>query len=253
MYNLEFITDENLYNHVKQTILEYTKTLENMNLSKFNSNLVDPIKLLLDKKVSNKTFEEIITLEIQRQRDKTNSNIVGYFHQNIFKYLPDCEVPSKGFDIIYTDSKSKNKIYVELKNKHNTMNSSSSQATYMKMQQHLLNNSNDQCYLVEVIAKTSQNIPWSCSFRGNSYHSENIRRVSIDQFYALITNNPQSFFKLCEVLPKVIDDIINNEKSIALIPQDTVIEELLQKNPNILKSLYLLAFDSYGGFNTINF
>ena len=132
-YNLGFIEDEKLYNHVKQTILEYVKTLEPMDLPKFNSNLVDPIKLLFDQKVSSKKMTEIILFEIQRQRDKTNSNIIGYFHQNIFNHLPNCVVPSQGFDIIHTDPNTKKKIYVELKNKHNTMNSSSSQATYMKM------------------------------------------------------------------------------------------------------------------------
>lgn len=52
--------------------------------------------------------------------------------------------------------------FVELKNKHNTMNSSSSQKTFMKMQNHLLNskNSKDICALVEVIAKKSANEPW---------------------------------------------------------------------------------------------
>lgn len=248
MYNLGFISDHDLYNHVKQTILEYTKTLENMNLSKFNSNLVDPIKLLFDQKVSQKTFEEIITLEIQRQRDKTNSNIVGYFHQNIFKYLKNCEVPNQGFDIIYTNPNTNQKIFVELKNKHNTMNSSSSQATYMKMQQHIIANPNDLCFLVEVIAKTSQNISWACSFKGTSFNSESIRRVSIDQFYSLVTNNLNAFYKLCDVLPTVIDDILQKESSINFIPQDTVLSELVQINPSILKSLYLLAFDSYNGF-----
>ncbi|MGL5955113.1 MAG: Eco47II family restriction endonuclease, partial [Brevinema sp.] len=166
MYKLGFITDDNLYIHVKQTILEYLKTLDSMDLKKFNSNLVDPIKLLFDQRVSKKTFEDTIIIEIQRQRDKTHSNIVGYFHQNIFKYLPNCEVPLKGFDMIYTNPSTSQKIFVELKNKHNTMNSSSSQATYMKMQQHIIINPNDHCYLVEVIAKKSQNIVWHSSFKG---------------------------------------------------------------------------------------
>ena len=40
-----------------------------------------------------------------------------------------------------------------MKNKHNTMNSSSSQKTYIKLQQKLLEDSNATCYLVEIIAK----------------------------------------------------------------------------------------------------
>ncbi len=56
--------------------------------------------------------------------DKSNTNHIGYFHQNIFHYFGHgWTVPIKGYDIINTEQR----IYVEMKNKHNTMNSSSSQ------------------------------------------------------------------------------------------------------------------------------
>jgi hypothetical protein len=45
-----------------------------------------------------------------------------------------------------------------MKNKHNTMNSSSSQKTYNKMQDKLSEDNQNRCYLVEVISKNSQNI-----------------------------------------------------------------------------------------------
>ena len=45
--------------------------------------------------------------------------LIEYFHQNIFKYInPKWKVPKKGFDLI----NEKDKIFVEMKNKHNTMN-----------------------------------------------------------------------------------------------------------------------------------
>ena len=44
----------------------------------------------------------------------------------MFKYIRNCEVPREGFDVIFTQNDGK-KVYVEMKNKHNTMNSSSSQ------------------------------------------------------------------------------------------------------------------------------
>jgi len=59
-YNLGFISDENLYKHVKETIEKYSFS---MNLKKFNSNLIDPIKLTFDAKVYKKTVEEIVNAE----------------------------------------------------------------------------------------------------------------------------------------------------------------------------------------------
>ena len=50
-----------------------------------------------------------------------------------------------------------------MKNKHNTMNLSSSQKTYMRMQNTLLKNPKASCYLVEVIASKSQDIVWKTS------------------------------------------------------------------------------------------
>lgn len=56
-YNLGFIADKDIYNHVKQTVLRYQRSI---NLEQFNKNLIDPIKLTFDAKVYGKTFEEII-------------------------------------------------------------------------------------------------------------------------------------------------------------------------------------------------
>ncbi|WAM03686.1 Eco47II family restriction endonuclease [Mycoplasmopsis cynos] len=126
-YNLKFIKQEDFENHVKKTIEEYGEILKKINLKKFNKNIIDPIKLLFDKNILNKTYKEIIELELTRQRDKSNNNAIGYFHQNIFKYINNCKVPKEGWDVVYEDINSKIIYYIEMKNKHNTMNSSSRQ------------------------------------------------------------------------------------------------------------------------------
>ena len=56
MWNLNFITRENLKQHIKNTISTYEKTLDGIDLSKFNSNIVDPIKMVFDSKVYSKEF-----------------------------------------------------------------------------------------------------------------------------------------------------------------------------------------------------
>jgi hypothetical protein len=207
-YNLSFISDIDLFNHVKETIEKYRFKI---NLKEFNKNLIDPIKLTFDSKVYGKTIKELIESESIRQIDKSNGNHIGYFQQNIFKYIyykdtqkTSWNVPEKGFDIINDIDK----IYVEMKNKHNTMNSSSSQKTFMRMQSKLLENRKNKCYLVEVISKNSQNIEWKVSLDGESTSNENIRRVSIDKFYELVTGEKNAFKQLVEVLPKVIDDVL---------------------------------------------
>ena len=69
-YNISFIEERNFKKHVLQTLATYNDTLASIDLKTFNSNIIDPIKLLFDKSVYNKSFEEILNLEIHRQRDK---------------------------------------------------------------------------------------------------------------------------------------------------------------------------------------
>ena len=247
MWNLNFITREDLKQHIKNTISTYEKTLDGIDLSKFNSNIVDPIKMVFDSKVYRKDFEEVIKDELVRQRDKTNSNAIGYYHQNMFKYINNCEVPKEGFDVIYT-KKDGTKIYVEMKNKHNTMNSSSSQKTYMRMLNKIASDNKAECYLVEVIAKNSQNIVWKVSLDGERMENERIRRVSMDE---IVTGDKEAFYKICMELPKLIDEIIEENRELQ-VGSDTVVNELREKNPDLLKALYLLAFKEYEGFENLN-
>lgn len=51
MWNIDFITRKNLKEHIKNTIATYENTLKKIDLRKFNSNIVDPIKMVFDSKV----------------------------------------------------------------------------------------------------------------------------------------------------------------------------------------------------------
>ncbi|MFC6276893.1 Eco47II family restriction endonuclease [Psittacicella hinzii] len=103
-YDLDFIDKDDFDKHVLNTLNSYNQTFRKIDLKEFNKNLIDPIKLIFDKHMFKKSYEEIIDLEIHRQRDKSNNNIIGFFHQNIFKYINSCEVPNKG-GMLFIDPK----------------------------------------------------------------------------------------------------------------------------------------------------
>ena len=245
-YKLDFIDSEELFNHVKNTVLGYSFK---MDLKSFNNNLIDPIKLTFDSIVYAQGIEQTIENEVLRQLDKTNSNLIGYFHQNIFRYIGDgWTVPKTGYDI----QSEKQNIFVEMKNKHNTMNSSSSAKTFMRMQSTIIKNPEATCLLVEVIAKKSQNIPWVVSLDGERQAStSHIRRVSIDKFYELVTGNKNAFLELCKIIPTVIADVISEIKISE--KQNTVFVELNKISDDLLSSIYLMSFEHYEGFNKFKF
>ena len=226
-WDLDFISEEDFKKHVQETIMKYGEKLKSYDLKRFNSNLIDPIKLIFDKSIYKTSWEEIVNNEIFRQRDKSNNNDIGYFHQNIFSHFKGCEIPQEGWDVIYRnpdgiqmpDGDLVHTIYVEMKNKHNTMNSASSAKTYIKM--HKL-----------------------------------IRRVSMDQFYWILTGDKNAFYKVCMKLPEVINSVINEESGVT-VPNDTVIEELrrlsllYEEQPEDLAmamAVYMLGFSTYMGF-----
>lgn len=239
-YNLGFISDENIYNHVKETVLRYSASLD---LKKFNKNIIDPIKLTFDAKVYGRTMEEVVASECMRQMDKSNNNHIGYFHQNLFRYAGNgWAVPTEGFDVVNEERH----IFVEMKNKHNTMNSAASQKTYMKMQNKIVRDSRATCMLVETIATRSQNKTWIVTVDKEQFNNENIRRVSMDKFYEIVFEDASAFARLCKVLPDILDDVIANMSR--EINDNTVFAELAAISPDIVKSLYLLAFQTYEGF-----
>jgi hypothetical protein len=134
-----------------------------------------------------------------------------------------------------------------MKNKHNTMNSAASQKTYMKMQNKIVRDSHAICMLVEVIATRSQDKTWVVTVDNEQFNNDHIRRVSIDKFYEIVFGDSAAFAKLCKALPTILDDVITELGSST--NQNTVFSELATISPNIIKSLYLLAFKTYEGFD----
>ena len=261
MWNLPFISEQDFIEHVALTIKQYGEKLAPYDLQKFNSNIVDPIKLIFDKTVYQYSWEEIIKNEIFRQRDKAANNDIGYFHQRIFQYIKGCTVPQTGWDVIFTDPKgivlpgndTVSTVYVEMKNKHNTMNYASAGKTYIKMQSQLLQNDDCACLLVEAIAKHSQNTAWEVTVDGRKQKHRRIRRVSMDEFYKLVTGQDDAFFQMCMSLPGVVEAAVKHTSGIA-IPQDTVLTELMSiadaRKGSLPLALYILGFGSYIGFGS---
>lgn len=240
-YNLGFISDENIFRHVSETVSKYSTSIT---LKDFNKNIVDPIKLTFDAKVYGKKMEEVIMSECIRQMDKHNNNHVGYFHQNLFRYAGNgWVVPTEGFDVVNEEKH----IFVEMKNKHNTMNAASAQKTYIKMQNKIVRDSKATCMLVEAIAKRSQNQTWVVTVDKEKFCNEHIRRVSMDKFYEIVFGDPLAFYKMCKALPDILDDVLQDMQRDQ--QQNTVFKELETLSPDISKSLYMLAFKTYEGFD----
>ena len=87
-YNLGFISDADIYEHVRNTVKSYCREI---NLKEFNSNIVDPIKLTFDSKIYGKDTEQTIAdecfrrtatrLDISTKTFSTTLVVVGKFQK----------------------------------------------------------------------------------------------------------------------------------------------------------------------------
>lgn len=172
-----------------------------------------------------------------------------------------------GWDVIYqnedgivlADGDVVHTVYVEMKNKHNTMNSASAGKTYIKMQSQLLSDDDCACFLVEAIAQKSQNIKWETTVDGKRVSHKRIRRVSLDRFYAITTGENDAFYNMCMVLPGVIEKVVKQDGTVQ-IPHDTVLQELKNiaamsgketEDMAMAIAVYMLGFNSYLGFASL--
>lgn len=251
---LTFMSDQHLQNCIYNLYQAYIRDKRDLDLKDLYKNKLDPIKTYFDIKFNDINLEEFIDIEAKRKADKNINNHIGDFHQNLLDGIAGFEAPqASGYDIRKLD----NTIFGELKNKHNTMNSTSGEGTFKKLQRYANEYPDSTCYLIEVIAKESQNILWEGTYNGTYYSHPRVRRISIDKFYELATGRSNAFKELCDAIliatPQVMNYIKQNKthetKSMTTSKayQDLV-ARAESKNTSELDVIFKDNFTGYNGF-----
>ena len=79
MWPLTFISEEDFRNHVIATIEKYGEKLDSYDIKRFNSNIVDPIKLIFDKfLMKNYRFDRSTYTYLNCEDFKCYSDITEY-------------------------------------------------------------------------------------------------------------------------------------------------------------------------------
>jgi hypothetical protein len=246
---LNFITDEHLIQCVANLHKSYIRTKNNISRSTFYSNKIDTIKLTFDSKFNDIEQESLIEAELLRQVDKSINNFIGTFHEEILGGIDGFEVGKlSGFDIKATDDT----LFADIKNKHNTMNSSSAESLFQKLAKYADTYKKSKCYWVQILATGSFNQNWTGIINGKEYSHSRVYRISGDQFYALLTGEPSAFRDLYQVLPKVINDYLAKSEKVVEHSAFSEIKELADKSGRtILDQITFENFPYYTGFNEI--
>jgi len=199
-YNLGFISDKDIFNHVKETVLRYSA---NIDLAAFNKNIIDPIKLTFDAKVYGRTIEEVVASECMRQMDKSNNNHIGYFHQNLFRYAGNgWTVPKEGFDVVNEERH----IYALLNDDVSKMKTAIKNKVVMKFMNQLMKDEKAICMIVDLANYSYVEKSWSIDGK-DGYFDDKFRYISINGFYEVVFGKTNAYKQIVDVLPVILSDI----------------------------------------------
>lgn len=248
---LSYITDDHLLSCVENLYNSYEKAKANVSKSKFYKNKIDTIKLTFDSKFNDLDEKTLIKTEISRQIDKSINNSIGTFHEEILGGVDGFDIGKlSGFDIKAKDDT----LFADIKNKHNTMNSSSAESLFQKLATYADTYKKAKCYWVQVLAKGSFCEKWFGEINGKEYSHSRVYKISGDKFYALVTGNEQAFFDLYSVLPIVINDFLKTKKD-KKGAKDSALKEISEtaqdSKRSILNEITFENYSYYLGFDKL--
>lgn len=241
---VDFISDEHFLECVANLHKAYTKAKNNLTKKSFYSNKVDTIKLTFDAKFNGIDEESLIKGEILRQIDKSINNSIGTFHEQILGGIKGFEVGKlSGFDIKANDDT----LFADIKNKHNTMNSSSAEALFQKLARYADTYKKSKCYWVQILAKSSFCELWQGEINGKEYSHSRVYKISGDQFYALLSGQQDAFYQLYKKLPLVIADYLKSIENTSLENENSALEEINKETKKSKRTvLDQITFENYG-------
>lgn len=244
---VSFVSDEYLLTCVSNLFDTYLKTKKEITKKDFYKNKIDIIKLTFDSKFNNLDEETLIKLEISRQIDKSISNAIGTFHEEVLGGIKGFEKGNNsGYDIKSID----NSLFAEIKNKHNTMNSGASEAVFQKLSRFANENPQAKCYLVQILSTSSFHEKWQASLNGLNYAHDRVYKISGDQFYKLLAKEEEAFFNLYQALPIAIKDFLA-DKETEIKNSVSLLDEIKTSNKNLIDQIASDNFNYYLGFDKL--
>lgn len=240
---VNFITDKHLLACIGNLHNSYLKAKNNITKKNFYSNKVDTIKLTFDSKFNDIDEENLIQSEILRQIDKSINNSIGTFHEQILGGIKGFEEGNlSGYDIKATD----NTLFADIKNKHNTMNSSAAEALFQKLKRYADDYKQAKCYWVQILAKGSFCELWSGDINGKEYSHSRVYKISGDQFYALLSGKQDAMFQLYKALPSAIKDYLKSVEETEEIAENSALEEIKSETKTSKRTvLDQITFENY--------
>ncbi|MCJ7572588.1 MAG: Eco47II family restriction endonuclease [Candidatus Thermoplasmatota archaeon] len=203
-----FVSDEHFLDCVKWVCRAYPHNPDEIDMEKLQRNTIDPFKVVFDLMNGNMGVDSWLKNESIRQNDKTINNTIGEFHQKLLGGVNGWDNLGVGDDSKVDLRKSDKTIFIELKNKWNTMNSDATEQCRKKLERAVADNPDAIAYWAYIISQngTSGESTWY-------YHGKTdvkVKKVWGKRVYELVTGNVDALENTWKALPLAIKDIIKS-------------------------------------------
>ena len=201
---VDFVSDEHFEKCVKKVCDTYNEEII-LNDLELQRNGIDSIKMTFDMICEEKDFRSWKIKESYRQKDKTVGNAIGRFHQELLGGVEGWTDLGDGDESKLDLKKNDNTIWMELKNKDNTINGDSGEKVREKLLIQIKKH-NAVGYFAYFVPKNkkSEDKDWMKS-KGENHRD--LRRISGSKVYELVTGKPNSLEQVWKALPLAIKKV----------------------------------------------
>jgi len=209
---VDFVSDEHFLKCVKWVCGAYLDPSLKFDKLWLQRNGIDPFKMVFDMVVPGRDFNSLLKHEKNRQYEKKSGGRIGDFHQKLLGGVSGWTDLGVGDDTKVDLKKDDNTVFMELKNKHNTVNSDSLSSVRRKLIKITEDYPGSTAYWAYIIEKNGTSGESEWDYLGDN--NPKIRKIWGSKLYEMITGKKDALEKTWIALPVAINDLISTTSPI---------------------------------------
>ncbi|MEK6924059.1 MAG: Eco47II family restriction endonuclease [Candidatus Micrarchaeota archaeon] len=201
-----FVNDAEFIDCVRHVCEGYPPNDKPVDANELMRNNLDPFKMVFDIINGRITLDAWLQNEAIRQRDKTLNNRIGEFHQMLLGKVNGWEDLGIGNASKVDLRKRDSTVFIELKNKFNTVNSDSLASVRRKLKAAVSRNPKARAYWAYILPQNQKSEDREWDYKGDN--DPRIRILTGRKVYQLVTGNPTALELTWKALPMAISDVL---------------------------------------------
>ncbi len=208
---VDFVSDKHFLYCVKHVCSSYPAVgSSGYNLKQLKHNGFDMFKLIFDMVTTGVDIETWTKGEIVRQNDKKVNNTIGEFHQMLLGGVRGWVDLGIGDDSHVDLRKADGTIFIELKNKFNTVNDDSLTSVRGKLERCVKSNGSAVAYWAYIVAKNGSSGEANWRFKGRT--NSRIKKMWGSRIYEVVTGDDKALEKTINALPIALTDLAGGKR-----------------------------------------